>query len=36
MKRSVFIPLIFIALFVLVVGSACALTGGKETQTQEP
>jgi hypothetical protein len=36
MKKAVLLPLIFLALFVLVVGSACALTGGKQAETQEP
>jgi len=36
MKRSVIMPLVFLVLFVFLVGSACALTGGKETATVEP
>lgn len=36
MKRSVLLPLLFLVLFVFLVGSACALTGAKETEAPEP
>jgi hypothetical protein len=36
MKNKAFIPLIFLVVIVFLVSAACNLTGGKETETQEP
>lgn len=35
MKKTLLLPLIFLVVFVMIVGSACALTGGSK-ETQEP
>ena len=36
MKKSLLLPLVFLVLFVMVVGSACALTDGDTKETEEP
>lgn len=36
MKTSIFRPVIFLALFVLVVGTSCGFSTGKDATTQEP
>jgi hypothetical protein len=36
MKKSVFKPILLLALFILIVGTACSLTGGSAEETQEP
>lgn len=36
MKKSVFVPMVLIVVFILFVGTACSVIGGKEAETQEP
>lgn len=36
MKKSVFKPILLLALFILIVGTACSLTGGTAEETEEP
>lgn len=36
MKKSVFKPILLLALFILIVGTACSLTGGSAEETEEP